>query len=83
VAALTSTLPTRSPEAPFFIIADAEDTRRDDVLNWVDDVAGEILDAEGIAVLERQVETSHATPLWVLQNYYGLDVTDLSLGQGT
>ncbi|MGP6159581.1 MAG: hypothetical protein ACLPYS_19075 [Vulcanimicrobiaceae bacterium] len=58
----------------FFIIADAAGARRDEVLNWVDDVAGEMLDAGCVALLERQVETSHGTPLWVLQNYYGLDV---------
>lgn len=65
----------------FFIIADAADARRDEVLNWVDDVAGEMLDTTGVAIVERQVETSHGTPLWILQNYYGLDVTDLSLAQ--
>ncbi len=64
----------------FFILADAAGPCRDEVLNWVDDVAAEMVDAYGITVIERQAETSHGTPLWVLQNYYGLDVTDLSLG---
>jgi hypothetical protein len=65
----------------FFIIAEAADVRRYEILDWVDDVAAEMLDTNGVAVLERHVETSFGTPLWVLQNYYGLDVTDLSLGQ--
>jgi hypothetical protein len=67
----------------FFIIADVAEARRNEVLDWVDDVAAEMLDTNGVAVLERHVETSHGTPLWVLQNYYGLDVTDLSLGLDT
>lgn len=63
----------------FFIMRDAEEARRDEVLDWADDIAGQLLDDQGVVVVDRQAETSKGTSLWVLQNYYGLDSTDLSI----
>jgi hypothetical protein len=64
----------------FFILHDnATEAGRNNVLDWADDTAGELLDDHGIIVLDRQAETSKGTSLWVIQNYHGLDCTDLSI----
>lgn len=63
----------------FAILVDAADDLRDAVLDWIDDAAGQILDSDQVVIKERQAESSRGTSLWVLQNYHGLDATDLSV----
>lgn len=63
----------------FFILVEDAEARRDAVLDWVDDTAGQLLDDHGVVILDRHAETSKGTSLWVLQNYFGLDATDLSV----
>lgn len=63
----------------FAILSEAADSLRDAVLDWIDDTSGQILDSDGIVIIERQAESSRGTSLWILQNYYGLDATDLSV----
>lgn len=63
----------------FLILGDDHQDRVQDVQDWLDDdVIPALIDQE-IIVRERQAATSRGTSLWILQTYYGLDKTDLSL----
>lgn len=63
----------------FLILGDLHQNSVQDVLDWLDDDIIPAFSDQGIIVLERQAATSRGTSLWVLQTYYGLDKTDLSL----
>ena len=41
-----------------------------------------LADGDDVTVVERHVETVRGTTLWTLQNYYGLEATELSLPGG-
>lgn len=64
----------------FFIIGD--DAHRNDITDWVDDSIIQLADGDDVTVVERHVETVRGTTLWTLQNYYGLEATELSLPGG-
>jgi hypothetical protein len=61
----------------FCILRDAND--RDAALDWIDSVAYKLADENHIVVTDRQAEDAGRTPLSVIETYYGLDSTELSL----
>jgi hypothetical protein len=63
----------------FLILGDDHQDRVQEVLDWLDDDVIPALIDQGVIVRERQAATSRGTSLWILQTYYGLDKTDLSL----
>jgi hypothetical protein len=63
------------------IVSDRHEGRIYEVTDWIDDVASGLFDSSDVVTLERTAATSRGISLWMIQNYFGLDSTGLSLAE--